>query len=336
VPLVEPALPGVMVIDDEQRHVHRLAEIGHDFGVVGVLRLRDPATEPEQVLAAIGAAVEKVYETLLVRVPAMDPQSPAFVRATATMLAHAGRRVSLISDAHGRVRVPEVGELAGRILALPLFPGRRGLPLGAWQLIRCFAASGGELAAVEAMLDLAATPPVLRAWISETFARERVFHEPAASATVASPGLLELDKDGVVRPYPDPDLAAPLDEITLATTAEYWLHHLRPDLAAKRPWDRRGRVYIDLEGGAGDELGEVTGEAKHWRLALHREHWLVRWAAKTGRDDREAIAWLLLACYARINEVFDDVTNNHEGMFQRAVADALVQGRLAVVVPRIG
>ena len=82
-------------------------------------------------------------------------------------------------------------------------------------------------------------------------------------------------------------------------------------------------------------FAEVTGDAAHWRMTLQPRHWLVRWALKDGHGDREALAWLLLGCYARINEVFDDVTNSHEGKFQQAVADALVQGRLAVVRERV-
>ncbi len=340
VPLTPPALPGLVIVDEQLRTMCGFAEIGHDHGVVGLLHLRylDAEVTAESVTAAILAAVEKVYQTLIAGVPTMDPQGPAFARTTATLLAYAGRRVSVILDPHGRGRVPGVTELADRILGLPLFPGRRGLPLGAWQLIRQFAAAGGDIGAVHAELDLGATPPVLRAWIDRTLARDRILFEPSrGSVTPTSGGQLELDRHGIARACPEHDLAAPLDEITLATTTEYWLHHLRPDLPAMRPWDRRGRVWIELDGKPDDdEFGALTGDAQQWRLALHNKHWLVRWAVKTGRRDREAIAWLLLACYARINEVFDAVTNAHEGQFQHAVADALVQGRLAVVVPRIG
>ena len=338
VPLVPPALPGVLVIDANLRHVHRFADVACDFGVVGVLRLYstwDPARE-ETVAAEVARVATSVHEALLARVPAMDPRSPIFARATATLLDYAGRRVRVVVDTHDRMRVPEVGELADRILGLPLFPGRRGLPLGAWHLLRRFTASAGDLAAVHAELDLAATPPVLRDWIAHTLAADRVLREPTREDTSPrSKGLLKVDRDGVVRSYAEPDPDAPLDEVTLATTAEYWLHHLRPDLPGKRPWDLRGRVLIELERRASDDFGEVTGEPKAWCLTLHRDHWLVRWAAKAGRRDGEPLAWLLLACYARINEVFDDVTNAHEGQFQHAVADALVEGRLAVVVPRI-
>jgi len=339
VPLILPALPGLVIVDEQLRTMCGFAEIGHDYGVVGLLHLRylNAGLTAESVTAAIMGAAEQVYQALIAGVPAMDPRGPAFARATATLLAYAGRRVSVILDPHGRVRVPGVTELADRILGLPLFPGRRGLPLAAWQLIRRFAASGGDIEVVYAELDLVATPPVLKAWIDRTLARDRMLFEPSrGSVTPGSEGQLELDRHGVARAYPEDDLAAPLDEVTLATTAEYWLHHLRPDLPAMRPWDRRGRVWIELGGKPDDdEFGALTGDAQQWRLGLHHKHWLVRWAVKTGRRDREAIAWLLLACYARINEVFDEVTNTHEGQFQHAVADALVQGRLAVVVPRI-
>lgn len=339
VPLAEPAQPGVLVVDEHLGPVHHFRELGHDFGVVGLLRLRGAWSEArrEAVTRAIAGAVGHVYDDLLARLPTLDPHGRSFARVAATTLAYAGRRLLLIADEHGQVRVPAVTSVADRVLALPLFPGRRGLPQTSWQLIRRFAASGGDPGAALAELDLPATPAVLRAWLAAHLSPARLAREPAAPPHArAAEGQLELGRDGRVHPVADPDPDAPLDEVTLATTLEYWLHHLRPDSArARRPWDQRSHVYIELEQGRrDDELADVAGDAARWSLTLRRDHWLPRWASKAGRRDREAIAWLLLACYARVNEVFDEVTNLHEGQFQRAVADALESGRLAIVVPR--
>ncbi len=341
VPLAEPGQPGVVIVDEQLRAVHHFRDLAHDFGVVGLLRLRGAwsPTRADAIGHAIARAVRDVYDDLLARVPTMDPHGRAFARATVTMLGYAGRRLGFVTDAHGQVRVPAVTAVADRVLALPLFPGRRGLPLAAWQLIRRFAATRGDLEAALAELDLAATPAVLRAWLAEHLARARIAREPAAPTTIrASDEHLELTRDGRVHPIADPDPGAPIDEVTLATTLEYWLHQLRPDLAgpARRPWDLRGHVWIDMgdDGEAGDGAA-VTGDGERWSVGLRRRHWLLRWAAATGRRDREAIAWLLLACFARINEVFDAVTNHHESQFQRAVADALAQGRIALVTPRL-
>lgn len=343
VPLAAPALPGVVVVDERLRPLHRFAEVGHDHGVVGLLRLRGEWSELRAgaVGAAIDAAISAVYEDLLARVPTMDPHGPAFARATAAMLAHAGRRVHLVADAHGQLRVTPPAALADRVLALPLFPGRRGLPLAAWQPIRRFVASNGDLAAALSELDLPGTPAGLREWLTATLAPDRIARPDAPEVADHAPAaLLELDRDGRTQSVSDAGDRTPLDEVTLATTLEYWLHHLRPDGRTGprgRPWDRRGHVWIELEvAERGEDFAVVTGDDDVWSVTLRRDHWLVRWACASGRREREAVAWLLLACYARLNETFDALTNHHEGQFQRAVADALTQGRLAIVTPRRG
>lgn len=338
VPLREPPLYGIVVVDDELRPLYRFDDLAADFGVVGLLRLRAPWSEPTfvAITAAVQQATAAIYDDLLARIPTLDPHGPAFARAAATLLAHAARRITIVAAPDGQLHVPPVGAVAERVLGLPLFPGRRGLPLAAAHLLRRFVASGGDPKAALAELDLAALPAVLRAWIDGCLEPSRVAHEPATDlARAADPGVLELDRHGQVRPIADPDPRAAIDEVTLATTLEYWLHRLRPDLPAMRPWDRRGHVWIELEGtDEDDEFASVTGDHHTWSVCLRRDHWLPRWAGATGRHDREAIAWLLLACYARVNEVFAEVTNHHEGQMQRAVVDALTNGRLALVVPR--
>lgn len=340
VPRRAPAAPGVLVLDDDRTIVHRFVELAADFGVVGVLRLRAAPWTDERaavVAAAIATATGDLYQRLLVRVPTLPPDSPDFARAAAAMLGYAGRRVALVADAHRRVRVLPVQATADRVLGLPLFPGRRGLPLPAWYLVRRFAAAGGDPSAALAELDAGALPPVLSDWLAAVLDPARIAasdgsHEPAARV----PGHLELRRDGALEDLVAPPRDGPLDDVTLATTLEVWLHALRPDLPpATRPWDRRGRVRILLEGHEiVDEFAAVEGDAGTWLLTLRIDHWLVRWALRTARRDRAPIAWLLLACYARVNEFFDDVTNDHEGLFQRAVADALEQGRLDLVTPR--
>ena len=57
------------------------------------------------------------------------------------------------------------------------------------------------------------------------------------------------------------------------------------------------------------------------------DHWLLQWSMARA-DDPSAIAWLLLAAYAYINEIREAVTNEHERRFQREVARALGAGDL--------
>jgi hypothetical protein len=101
-----------------------------------------------------------------------------------------------------------------------------------------------------AELDAAALPPVLRDWLAAVLDPARIARSdvPAAPAP-RTPGHLALSRLGVTEPIPDLAPGTPLDPVTLAATLEYWLHTLRPDLpAARRPWDRRGRVLLLLEG----------------------------------------------------------------------------------------
>jgi len=309
--------------------------------VVGVLRLR--AAGWSEGLAAViastvAAATGELYDQLLARLPGWTTGSPRFARAAAAMLNYAGRRIDLVADPHGRVAVRPVQATADRVLALPLFPGRRGLPLAAWHLVHRFAEAGGDIDHALAELDAAALPPVLRDWLAAVLDPARIARSdvPAASAP-RTPGHLALSRHGATEPIPDLAPGAPLDPVTLAATLEYWLHTLRPDLpAATRPWDRRGRVLLQLEGDDDEpEFASVTADDLWWTITLQPRHWLLRWATARGQVDRQPIAWLLLACYARINEHFDEVTNQHEGQFQRAVADALELGRLDLVTPQL-
>ena len=340
VPLVRPARPAVVVLDLQRQRVHRYVDLAHDFGVVGVLRMRAFQWSPELaavVAASIAAATGELYDQLLARLPTMPQDTPGFACAAAAMFNYAGRRLDLVADPHGRVAIRPVQATADRVLQLPLFPGRRGLPLGAWHLVQRFAESGGDPAAALAEVDTAALPPVLEDWLAAALAPTRIAASDAKpEAAPRMPGRLSLTPHGDTEAIPDDPPGTTLDPLTIAATLEYWLHHLRPDLpAAARPWDRRGRVRLVLEGaGRIDGFAEVSGDAHSWSITLDPQHWLLRWAAARAQNDREPIAWLLLACYARINEHFDEVSNSHEGQFQRAVADALERGALDLLSPR--
>jgi hypothetical protein len=340
VPLVRPARPAVVVLDLQRQRVHRYVDLAHDFGVVGVLRMRAFQWSPELaavVASSIAAATGELYDGLLARLPTMPQDTPGFACAAAAMLGYAGRRLDLVADPHGRVAIRPVQATADRVLQLPLFPGRRGLPLGAWHLVQRFAESGGDPAAALAEVDTAALPPVLKDWLAAALAPARIAASDARpEAAPRVPGRLSLTPNGDTETIPDDPPGAAIDPLTIAATLEYWLHHLRPDLpAATRPWDRRGRVRLVLEGGGRiDGFAEVTGDATSWGITLDPQHWLLRWAAARAQADRQPIAWLLLACYARINEHFDEVSNSHEGQFQRAVADALERGTLDLLSPR--
>lgn len=339
IPRTPPPAPAVLVLDEGRGCLHRYVELASDYGVVGVLRLRAPPWRDEHasiVAAAVATATGELYQQVLARLPTLPQDGQEFVRAAAAVLGYAGRRIALVADPHGRVHVVPTQTTADRVLALPLFPGRRGLPLAAWHLVRRFAESGGDPAAALAEVDRAALPPVLSDWLAACLDPARIAAaEVDAEHSPRAPQHLSLRRDGTTVPLPEKDPRAPLDDVTLATTLETLLHTLRTDLPQNdRPWDRRGRVRILIEGAeAEDEFAAVEGDARTWILTLHPDHWLLRWASKIGRRDREPIAWLLLACYARINEHFDEVTNHHEGQFQRAVADALELGRLDLVTP---
>ena len=76
------------------------------------------------------------------------------------------------------------------------------------------------------------------------------------------------------------------------------------------------------------------GQASRYALVsvtsalLNGDHWLVRWASARLETDPQALAALLLACYAHINAILEPVTNTHEQLFQRRLAAALEAGEL--------
>ncbi len=345
IPLETTAAPGLVVLDENLQFQHRFET--SDFGIVGVLRLRPGIlwsdTRLHAVMHAIQTTTGELYNDLIARIPAMDANSPTFVRAISTLLAYAGRRVSFVgTDQPGPLQLAPVSAVARNILSMALFPGRRGVPLASLQLLRRFAATGGDRDAALAELDLAATPEVLRRWLDEVLHPQRISQaSPRQVATTGDDQIHEVDHNGQLHPVDDGATHPAVDDMALATTLEYWLHHLRPDLPQDRPQDRqwahRSRIWLATDDAPGTtkDFAELTGDERVWSLTLARDHWLVHWALATGKRDREAIAWLLLACYARVNEVFEAITNTHEQQFQCAVADTLERGRLRLVRPRM-
>lgn len=301
-PAALPQVPAVLVYDAAGRRVHVFTELARDFGIVGVLRSIRPAWEDRdgvEVAAAIVAAAERVVADLLAH-RTDDP------RALAALADFVGRHVQLVAGAGGVVRAVVTQAAAERVLSRPLFAGPWEVPRSGWRIVQaaCDALSRG----VAPMLE---GGPALRRFLAHLQPARVV--RPAARRAAVPPAAQVRDE-------------AMVEVVTAAL--ERWLHALRPDLEGA-PWEQRGRVAFvtpELAEKMGATLAFVGGSAETWRLTLNPSHWLVGWLRQAGEP--RALAWLLLGCYAAINDQFVEVTGSHEQEFQRRVADALVRAEL--------
>ncbi|HKI59078.1 MAG TPA: hypothetical protein VKA00_07690, partial [Trueperaceae bacterium] len=181
-------------------------------------------------------------------------------------------------------------------------------------------------------------PPHLTEWV----------HEQLNEGRVARPSSTDQNDPPrrAATPARAPAHGKPKER--LAQVLVHWLGQLRPDShMAHRQIDRlqielvppmpktRANVpwMIPEEDLAGYGEWNVPGrDGDHLRaqLFLNQEHWLVEPCLSKGAavDD---LAWLLLACYAHINDVLEPVSNAHERAFQRRLFEALRTGRLGYV-----
>jgi hypothetical protein len=212
---------------------------------------------------------------------------------------------------------------AQRVLDLPIFPTTAGVSVSARRLLDDFA---GSLAgrAPRARLSEEA-PELLRRWAAWM-----------------------LDEGRVVRPASQPvEASAPTVEPVEGLEAHAisrWLTEAIESLRPDPPTDR-GRTEVIV---VGDDACGITcktldippmprrelhrllelGGRQH--LLVNSGHWMVKRFRSGAGKDQETAAWLLLSCYAFLNDYLLPVTNEHELEFQRRVLDLLDRGELGV------
>lgn len=312
----------IAVVDPSTQRVRAHRGPAHDLGVVGRVVLLDPALgqtrfELDERLRAAGVQTMRAAIESLAR---LRDEPARYERVVTTLLKYAARHLRLIVRPSGERAYHATNTLAAEILGVPLFPTASGTPVAATRLLgdRC---SGSTAASTFRHTQLAAeTPQFLLHWLS-THLDPRRFETTEAATTVR---------------LPPPNVDGPVSHADLAGLVQYWLDALRPD---KRPAedDFPTRVsirvppsmHVDPKVETATKYTLPVGWLHHYRpspedhLFLNAQHWLVERTARVLAQDRNALAWLLLSSYAHVNAVEHPVTNEHELLFQRRIANVL-------------
>lgn len=288
--------PFVLWLQRKQGTAVALRDLGSDFGVVG--RLVGPAAlDPTQVTRRCTEACQGMYDRLIRRLPSLATNTEQYLRAVEVMLEYTLRRVRITAGPDGSLGVNVLDPYAQRILDLPVFPTRAGVSVTGWRLLREFTMYGDRNhrpGRAELSED---APEVVKRWLDTACSPQRIALHPSASPAVGPPS--ELDRW----------ITAALDELrTDDDTREIEVRVLEPQQYAM--WTAQfgihdPRLFVD------DTI-----------VYINRDSWLVR-NLGTEQPHPEAASWLLLAVYARINELRLAVTNVHELHFQSRVLDWL-------------
>jgi hypothetical protein len=345
-----------VVLNPRGWRLHRLADLARRYDVVGWVRCNDERWDEDRYDEVRGA-VERVVEHLMGEIiqHLADGVAPSLrVRLETTLLRYAADHLKLVASPNGAVIPSVVRPVAQAILDLPLFVVEPGYAAPTWQLVTEFCSYG--VAAFDASRGtivgrLAASPPAphLWAWVRDNLHEGRVARPGSTDRDAPHRPLAEARRAvSLRRQLPDGQTSAVNDgERRLIRSLAAWLLRLRPDphLAELGAKDLSVELVSPIHGlppmipgvlppealAGYLERSSPTPAAKLLRaeLFLNREHWLVR--PCIDREQPEDLAWLLLACYAHINDVIEPVSNDHERAFQERVFTALRSGALAYV-----
>ncbi|MBN1773923.1 MAG: hypothetical protein JXB32_21865 [Deltaproteobacteria bacterium] len=315
-PTLDVAEPAVAVVDEQQRRLGVLREVARDDGVVGVLRLRGADVPAERIEALARHGVTLLFDTLARRLSEPDADDPQRLRCLLAALRWAGRQTLFVARPDGSVALDVRDPVAERILDLPVFPAAGGLPVTARRLLAEHAAACSGMLPEDARTPLdPATPAPLRAWLDAARAGARVVRPAARQAAP------QAETDVARSPR---KLAAWLVELLTNLGATAGRTHplvvqLGPSVPGRWGPGRKGRR---------DELVVAclpvgTQEGPRQLIVLDASHPLVVRLLADPRGDLEALAWVLLACYGRLNEALATVSDADELAFQHRVLDLL-------------
>jgi hypothetical protein len=365
-PAAEQSVPSVVLLDERGKQVATIAA-----PVAGWVTADNAANARAEVEAEVQRAMPSLVAQLTRRIA--DPMTNAAARSRmeAVALDWAGELLEIAALPDGRVAAHTLDPTARTVLDLPLFSvGDRGR-VSAWQLVREFCSFGA--AAFEETHRNSFLPAALRhggsvhlSWIRRHLDEARVTRLRGTLPPRAIGALPTATQGEMVLPCPQcgaqlrrfappsgrqypctgcstqvlfhPVLSKP--ELHLQYVLAHWIERLRPEAPADRrptgvvlvePGQRAGHFRsIRLDEEALADLDQKPDGTEAW-LYVNRRHPI----ASRCLEDRGAapLAWVLLACYARLNEILEPVTNDHEQVFQRRVAEALLAGELRWVEP---
>ena len=225
-----------------------------------------------------------------------------------------------MAESDGQITVDFLKPAAQRILELPLFPGNDGLAVSASRLLRRWIASlqAGVECQPERWLD-EKTPSFLTAWLLELLCPEKIIYLPASSKKLGAPKADEIRSHDA--------LALWLTE-ALASLRVDEMGALNPTKVCFAFSDNGqmkvgGAPIFAMKANQLHLFCHIGGEPV---LVVNAHHWLVKRALEQAASDRRSLLWLLLACYAHLNDVLQPVTNEHELAFQRRVVEWFESG----------
>lgn len=309
--------PVVSLVTVKDRRVIPLRSVAAEFGVVGSLTT-DQEVDQEDVEAIetwVGRAALRLLESLAEQLGQRSGDEA--VRATVRLLEFAARHVEFVRSSSGEVVFTINHGLATKILALPIFQSSNGAPVSGRRVVQAFVDSlnTNHSKGWEGLLSQEA-PDHLIAWCKRMFTADAVIAEPSHSA----------DQPQVEHP----EWISTQDYEDLERWIEEALVALRPDNVespavrfVKR--DEWGYAHVEQRKvfvGPGRLFGYELGDQTHKPLlVVSPEHPLI--VDLIEDQDRKALGWLLVGTYAFINELLEEVTNEHEVEFQGRVIEYL-------------
>lgn len=329
VPLAKVRRPAVVVVDQERHRVTMLTGAARELGVVGTLRLKAQRIDRSQLERLVHEASLRALDELVGRISGLDPASEEYLCAADALLRYAARSVRITAEPDGTLALSLMDYRSQAILELPLLPTTTGLSTSPHRLLI-------EWIGRRNVGDRQWRPPLspetpepLRRRIGDLLSDRRVVY-PASSGLEAPAGLAPAPADS-------PDSTS-----STKTALERWLTDTLARLRTDEITDAQPTEVI-----IGERDRKIVTAGRHtisdWKrgklhqftylegrptLVLDGGHWLVRRARERLATDPEAPVWLLLACYAHINDVLEPVSNEHELAFHRRVAELLEAGKL--------
>lgn len=317
IPLDPPERPSVAVVDPDRTRAHRMdpSPVGRDLIGFIFLESGDVERRWDELHSELSKTSANILGSLLDDVPGLDSNSERFNRSLEVLFDFAARKLQLARHPDGSVAAHIDNPFAEKILELPLVPSDSGNPVSVRRLVEKFCLASSSASPDAPFQPDSRLPDPLSEWLDR-----------------------HLTPANVVAPSDRPVPSDPPPSDSLEKRLSFWLRRLRPDdhptLLAARNSETTGSsptpAHPETRLVQPDELPliqfdsdspcrYVGGEAHV--LFVDAEHPLVRRA--TDSDDPVQFAWLLLTCYAHINDLLEPVTNDHELEFQRRIAENL-------------
>ena len=314
--------PAVAVIDEERQKAYRMRQPAVRHGVTGFVRIRKGDIEErwDEISMYVADEGADMIGDLLDELPGLGAESSRFERAFDALFGFAARHLQLTRRPDGTVASHIEHPLAQKILELPVFPTATGNPVSALRLIGEFCVSEGPREAFSSASLRSDLPKPLQRWLERHLSPSNIVEPADQTAAGASPAS-EAD--------------------SFAERVSAWLEELRPDdfgVSANRGGkpspsparQQRWTIHVETSGRDGSPRLDASTPCQFVAnpsnapypgpiLWLNADNPLVRRASEP--SNREDFAWLLLTCYAHINDLVEPVTNDHELEFQRRITD---------------